>query len=114
MKRSVRTWLISTAVILVVGAGLIGFAAFSMIGQPMYEFGSVRSEVDLRGPLEPPTQGSETDWQMESDIKLAFDANGDGRPVMVVHGGPGIPYADSWKGLETLTDRYRFYYYLSE
>ena len=34
-----------------------------------------------------------------------------GQPVIIVHGGPGIPYANAWKGLKPLEDRFAFYYY---
>ena len=82
-----------------------------MMGQPLYKFGSVNSAENLRGPLQPPEQTGESVWQVESDIGLHFDAYGEGRPVLVIHGGPGIPYASKWKGLDALTDRFKFYYY---
>lgn len=62
-------------------------------------------------PLQPPRQINASRWQVEEDISLAYDEYGDGHPVVVVHGGPGIPYANQWKGLEPLTDGYQFYYY---
>lgn len=109
-KRTKRFLLVGLAAVAVVALG--GYFALDwMMKQPLYHFGSVRSGENLRGPLKPPTQSDESRWQVESDITLHFDAYGDGHPVLIVHGGPGIPYANAWKGLEPLTDRFKFYYY---
>jgi proline iminopeptidase len=95
----------------------IAFAALGvwylnwMMKQPLYVFGSVSRSENLRGPLTPPVQTDPSSWQVESDITLTFREFGDGKPVLVVHGGPGIPYGNIWKGLEPLTDRYKFYFY---
>ena len=109
-KITKRRLLIVLALVGVVVAA--GFAIVDwMMKQPLYQFGSVRSGENLRGSLKPPTQTDESRWQVESDISLHFDAYGDGKPVLVVHGGPGIPYAHAWEALESLTDRFKFYYY---
>lgn len=81
------------------------------MSQPLYRFGQVRAGENLRGPLEPPEQADADCWQAESDIGLSFDSFGEGHPVLVVHGGPGIPYGNAWKGLDALTDQYQFDYY---
>lgn len=110
MKKSLKIVLISVGIIAV----LIGIAVgimFWKMGQPLYTFGSVSKGINLRSPLEPPKQNDSTVWQVEDDIKLHFDVFGKGRPVIIVHGGPGIPYAKAWKGLNALEDQYAFYYY---
>ena len=94
-------------ILIIIGIGYF----FWSIRQPLYKFGSVSAEKGLRAPLQPPAQTSESVWQVEPDIVLHFDAYGNGHPVIIVHGGPGIPYADSWKGFRPLEDNYRFYYY---
>ncbi len=94
-------------VVLLVGAWLVNW----MMNQPLYVFGSVRAGENLTGPLSPPPQTDATLWQVESNIHLKFDSFGEGRPVLVVHGGPGIPNESAWNGLEALTDRFKFYYY---
>lgn len=48
---------------------------------------------------------------VEPDIRLFHFATGKGRPVLIVHGGPGRPHLTPWAGLEPLTNRYRFHYY---
>ena len=100
MKRGVKKLLLWGVPVVLVVLVMAGFVMFWMMGQPLYEFGSVRTATNLRSPLAPPNQTDEAVWRVEPDIELAFDAHGEGRPAIVVHGGPGIPYAEAWKGLE--------------
>ena len=81
------------------------FGAFSCSG-PLYQFGKVR-------PGNPPVQTGVPDgfWSMEKDVQLHYLAKGQGRPVLVLHGGPGMPYARAWTGLKSFEAQYRFYYY---
>lgn len=109
-KRWAKWTLICVGLLAALVAG--GYWYFTwMMSQPLYVLGSVRAEKNLRGPLEPPEQTDPSRWQVESDIGLSFQSVGKGRPVLIVHGGPGIPYAAPWKGLEKLTDQFRFLYY---
>jgi proline iminopeptidase len=48
---------------------------------------------------------------VEPGIELAHFSDGSGTPVLVVHGGPGMPFTGSVDGLHKLSDRYRFEYY---
>jgi hypothetical protein len=50
-------------------------------------------------------------WKVEENILLQHFEHGTGRPVLVIHGGPGIPPHMPWKGLERLDGEYRFFYY---
>lgn len=94
----------------VVIAVVVGYM-FWMMGQPIYTFGSVNNGEDLRSPLEPPEQTDSSTWRVESDIALHYDVYGEGKPVIIVHGGPGLPYPNAWKGLEPLEEQYKFHYY---
>lgn len=96
-------------VILIIGIGVIYM--FWQMGQPIYTFGSVSSGENLRSSLSPPEQKTPNIWQVEPDISLHYDVYGTGRPVIIVHGGPGIPYPKPWEGFRSLEDRYKFYYY---
>ncbi|RKU29788.1 alpha/beta hydrolase [Candidatus Poribacteria bacterium] len=96
-------------VILIIGIGVVYM--FWQMGQPIYTFGSVSSAENLRSSLTPPEQMDPNRWQVEPDISLHYDAYGKGRPVIIVHGGPGIPYAKPWDGLRSLEESYKFYYY---
>ena len=95
--------------VLVVVAGVFFWYA---MGKPLYEPGMVRAGKNLRAPLTPPKQsGNEHFWNVEQDIQLWHFSGGEGRNVLIVHGGPGYPFAQPWPGLELLTNEYRFRYY---
>lgn len=94
--------------LLLLGGGAMWW--FSM--QPLYRPGMVRAGENLRAPLTPPTQTGAADfWQFEPDIRLYHFAQGQGRNVLIIHGGPGMPFRSPLSGLEPLTSEYRFHYY---
>jgi proline iminopeptidase len=103
------SYIIPAAVLLLVGIGLLFW--YSM-GAPLYTPGMVRSGKNLRGPLDPRRQtGEGSAWLVEDDIRLSYHTQGSGRPVLVVHGGPGYPVHPPLAGLEPLAKDYRFYFY---
>ena len=110
MKRAIRFVLIGVGGVIVF-VGIAAVYMFWQMGQPLYTFGSVNAVENLRGPLDPPEQTDPSVWHVESDISLHFEVSGKGRPVIIVHGGPGIPYANAWKGLKSLAEQYAFYYF---
>ncbi len=82
------------------------------MGRPLYQPGMVREGKDLRAPLVPPEQAGDAGyWTVEPYIQLQHFAQGEGKDVLVVHGGPGYPYTQPWSGLEPLAGEYRFHYY---
>jgi proline iminopeptidase len=82
-----------------------------MMGQPLYQPGMVR-EAALDSSITAPEQtGDENFWQVEDDIRLWHFSAGEGRNVLIVHGGPGAPFLEPLTGLEPLTDQYRFHYF---
>lgn len=103
--------LITTLVLLVViVAGGVWF--WNEMQKPLYEPGMVRAGTNLRAPLIPPEQSADEQyWQVERDIRLFHFSAGTGTNVLVIHGGPGYPFAAPQPGLAGLTDRYRFHYY---
>ena len=48
---------------------------------------------------------------MDDKIQLAHFSVGEGRDVLVVHGGPGEPFAEPMAALQPLTNDFRFHYY---
>jgi len=95
--------------VLIIIAGVFFWYA---MGRVLYEPGMVRAGENLRAPLTPPEQaGDEHFWNVEQDIQLYHFSVGEGRNVLIVHGGPGYPFAEPWPGLEPLTNKYRFHYY---
>ncbi len=95
-------------IIVLAAAGLFWY----MSTQPLYRPGMVQAGQNLRAPLAPPAQTSDPDyWQVEPDVRLYHFAKGTGRNVLIVHGGPGMPYREAMPGLEPLEGEYRFHYY---
>ncbi len=106
-----KTLLIVGAILLALIGGAAAFFWYSM-NQPLYKPGMVRAGENLRAPLAPPTQSDDADfWNVEADVKLFHFSAGQGRNVLVIHGGPGLPYTQPWAGLEPLTNSYKFAYY---
>jgi proline iminopeptidase len=103
-------WIASGGLLLIVL--LAGGVFWWMSTQPLYQPGMVREGKNLRAPLTPPAQPAAADiWQVEEDIQLHHFTQGDGRNVLIIHGGPGIPSRKPWEGLEPLADSFRFHYY---
>jgi len=111
MKRKTKIRLILAGiVVLVIIIGVGCFWYFST--QPLYQPGTVQSAENLSAPLKPPSQPDESKtWIVEPGIDLAHFAIGEGRNVLVIHGGPGMPFSQPISGLESLTGEYRFHYY---
>lgn len=109
MKRK-TLWIILLAIGIVIAAGGVGW--WWMTQQPLYRPGMVSAGQNLRASLTPSDQTGDPDyWQVESDIQLYHFSQGTGRNVLVVHGGPGMPFREPMAGLEPLTTEYTFQYY---
>jgi proline iminopeptidase len=78
-----------------------------------YKPGMLRTEKGLRSPLTPPSQeGVEPNhFKVAEDILLYYIHSGEGRPVLVIHGGPGSPPTKPWPGLQELKKDFMFYFY---
>jgi len=89
-----------------------GFFIWNMMQKPLYEPGMVSAEKNLSAQLTPPSQPQAADsWLVEPDISLHYFSDGQGTPVLVIHGGPGAPFAEPPAGLHALAGKYRFLYY---
>ncbi|MGB0389364.1 MAG: alpha/beta fold hydrolase [Ardenticatenaceae bacterium] len=95
--------------------GLVGMGALFLwrnMFKPLYEPGMVRAGTNLGAPLAPPAQSNDCQfWNVERDVRLWHFSEGEGRNVLIVHGGPGFPYTTPWLGLAGLTNEYQFHYY---
>lgn len=85
---------------------------FSLKGS-LYKPGQLRTEKGLRSPLAPPSQEGvkPNHFKVAEDILLHYFHSGEGKPVLVIHGGPGFPPTKPWDGLESLINDYQFIYY---
>jgi proline iminopeptidase len=105
MKRKMFFIIGAVVLALVIVAG--GFWYIST--QPLYKPGMVR---EMGASLTPPNQTAEGEkWLVESNIELAHFAVGEGRNVLIIHGGPGMPFLQPMSGLESLAGEFRFHYY---
>lgn len=93
-------------ILALIAAGL----GFWWLTQPMYEPGEVRARMDLEPPAQSLPPGDAGRWLMPDGVEIAWFAAGQGRPVLVVHGGPGVPPVEPWT-LGELYAHHRFYFY---
>jgi proline iminopeptidase len=98
------------AVVLLIGIGTAGYLLLRhFMTQPLYEPGMVNDFPE--SVLQPPTQTEVDFWLMTDQVKLFRFAKGEGRNVLIVHGGPGFPITEPLSGLEPLLSSFRFHYY---
>jgi proline iminopeptidase len=110
MKKMIVIASILIVCIAVVAAG--GYFLMQSFTGPLYQPGDIRAGKNLGAPLDPPAQPAEAGvWLVEPGIRLHYFSTGEGKPALVIHGGPGTPPVKSWGGLEPLEEEYQFYYY---
>lgn len=98
-----------TAGILILVIGLAAGGFWYMSTQSLYKPGMVR---EMNTSLTPPEQPADSaKWRVETGIELAHFAVGEGRNVLVIHGGPGMTFLQPMSGLTPLADQFRFHYY---
>ena len=98
----------------VIVIGTIAFFALVMFGSfPWYKPGLIGLRYNAEAYLTPPSQADVKPgyWRVQHDVELYYFSEGKSTPVLVLHGGPGFPANEPWKGLTLLADRYEFYYY---
>jgi len=109
MKRKI---MFITLGVLLIAVGILAAGFWDMSTQPLYKPGKVREGKGLSAPLAPPAQFADSDtWLMEPGIELAHFAVGEGRNVLIIHGGPGMPFTHPMNGLAPLTGEFQFHYY---
>jgi proline iminopeptidase len=101
----------------VVGAVLLGIALFAgwrFFQRPMFEPRTVAARVASAGENLEPVRGAKaeaTRWHVAQGIELRHEAVGEGRDVVVVHGGPGLPYAHPWRAAKVSSSGIRWHFY---
>lgn len=99
------------AVILVITIFVTMVAVYALAQS--YQPGNLTKNTSVVARLNPPEQDkTEKDhWRVEKRIKLFHFSDGRGRKVLMVHGGPGYPFTEPWKGLRLINKDYEFTYY---
>jgi proline iminopeptidase len=97
------------ALILACGAGAV---LASCAAPAFYTPGGLAQAKYGEVTLDPPDQAGTAEgfWRLEPGIELYHFSRGGGEPVLVIHGGPGVPFQASWSGLDR-TAGYEFIYY---
>ncbi|WPB72676.1 alpha/beta hydrolase [Archangium violaceum] len=95
---------------------LVGAAAGTWwwMGRALFEPGTVEQVLAERGEtLEvPPGQRADaSSWQVAPGVQLHHVAVGQGRDLVVVHGGPGLPPAAPWRAAVLASDTLRWHFY---
>ncbi|GHG70978.1 alpha/beta hydrolase [Comamonas sp. JC664] len=99
------------ALILVAGAAA---GMWWWMGRALFHPGTVEQGLAARGEtLEvPPGQAADAAfWQVTPDVRLRHEVLGDGRDVVVVHGGPGLPPAKPWRAASMTGDTLRWHFF---
>lgn len=104
-----KLFAISFLILVIAAVGMLAYYYF--INIKFYKTGNISSNEDINLEL-PSQEGVEQNfWKVEENINLYNFSEGEGRPVLVIHGGPGIPPERPWQGLSDLTSDFKFYYY---
>lgn len=91
--------------------------AIAMFLFPLISCGGMMPSMYQPGKLKdakitaPAQEGISPYWKMSDGIEIYHFSEGHGVPALVLHGGPGFPYAKPWPGLEPLTGKYQFQYF---
>jgi proline iminopeptidase len=91
---------------------IAGGVVWYMMMQPLYKPGMIVSNAKLMLSLQPPAQQADSSyWEVQQHIRLHHFSDGKGTNILVLHGGPGYPFARPLPGLQPLTDNFKFHYY---
>ncbi len=105
-------WITLTLLGVLVLAGSAWLYILNEMKKPLFSSGELRDGSGVSEPLYPPPQPDDpTLWQVSDSITLYHFAEGSGAPVLVLHGGPGLPFAEPLPALTALADRHLFHYY---
>jgi len=109
MKKKIIILSISVIGLFIIG----GYFAYQMMMKPMYLPGDLTTRKLYKQLLETANKpDKENYFTLNDDISLYYEKQGNGKiPVLIIHGGPAIPYEKPWIGLDSLSNNYTFYYY---
>lgn len=86
---------------------VVGWWFWDRMSQPLYEPGALKG----RSVAVPAQRGDSSFWDMSDDIRLYHFSEGSGTKMLVLHGGPGIPWEKPPRGFSLLADQYQVVYY---
>jgi proline iminopeptidase len=92
----------------------VGVSLWWWMGRPMFEPGSVASRIAARGESLAPASPQAPDadaWEVAPGVRLHHFAVGQGRDVVVVHGGPALPPREPWRAALVGPPQVRWHFY---
>jgi proline iminopeptidase len=90
-----------------VAVALLAWWGYTVMTGPMYVPGALAGGRANR-PFD--ADGSRAPWRVEREVEIHHVARGDGRPVLYIHGGPGIPVRDPAPWLVELEGSFEVHY----
>jgi proline iminopeptidase len=99
------------ALVLLAGAAV---GAWWWMGRGLFQPGTVEQTLAARGEtldVPPGQQSGASRWQVAPGVELHHVSVGQGRDVVVVHGGPGLPPAAPWRAASLTGDSLRWHFY---
>jgi proline iminopeptidase len=102
---------LGAALVLLVGAAV---GAWWWMGRGLFQPGTVEQTLAARGESLDVPPGQPVDgprWQVAPGVELNHLAVGQGKDVVVVHGGPGLPPSAPWRSAVLTADTLRWHFY---
>lgn len=106
--------IISIIVLIILVGGFAFFFFFMWNKGPLYnptDLSKAISEGEI--DINPPEQdnSNHNKWKVTDNISLFHFSDGNGEPVLMLHGGPGYAFDEKWKALSMINETYEFIYY---
>ncbi len=108
MLRRILLWAAAVLGVGLIGLVALGWWAYVQLTGPMYEPGSLATSAGLQ----PPPQDDDTRaWTVRRHVDLHHFSRGSGRPVLFIHGGPGVPVRTPMPWLDALYPSFEVHFY---
>ncbi|BDD11061.1 arylesterase [Fulvitalea axinellae] len=96
--------------------GILGIAGYFLVSTlfsgPLYSVGELTESPRYAHLLKACDKTDKANhFVLNDDISIYYQKYGEGKPALVIHGGPGIPPSGEWPGLDRLTSSYAMHYY---
>jgi proline iminopeptidase len=100
-----KKWLyLALIAVLIIVGGVFAFRRMMEAG--FYRVGDARKKADYSGAQATPER-----WLVDDGVALHHFSTGEGRDLLVVHGGPGFPPDAAWAISDELAPDFKLHYY---
>lgn len=108
MLKKILLWVGAILCVLIMAVVGLGWWAYRQFTGPMYEPGRLATSAGLHPPAPDGDGGA---WAVRQRVFLHHFSRGTGRPVLFVHGGPGVPTRTPMPWLDALYPSFEVYFY---